>query len=68
MVMGARIGWLALAALMLCTPAVAQPDAWEGTWRGELGDLRGGTTVLTLTLVSDDDTTTGVVTGFTPST
>lgn len=49
-----RSGWLtALLAAGLAAPALAQPDSWAGTWRGELTSAPDAGSPVSLTLTTD---------------
>ena len=54
--------------LALVIPSEAQRDPWAGTWRGALTTPQGDTTDVTLTIVPEDGTYLGVITGFAAST
>ena len=57
---------VALAA-GLAAPALAQPDPWAGTWRGELTSGSASSTPVSLTLVAGEDGYTGLVDGLAPN-
>ena len=51
----------------LAAPALAQPDSWAGTWRGELTSAPDAVSPVSLTLVADDGGGyTGLVDGLAP--
>ena len=51
-----RLGWMMVVlAAGLATPAVAQPDSWAGTWRGELTSAPDASSPVSLTLVAGGD-------------
>jgi len=64
-----RLGWMtAMLAAGLAGPAVAQPDPWAGTWRGELTSGPDASSPVSLTLVAGDDSSyTGLVDGLAPN-
>ena len=68
--MARRLGWvMVMLAAGFATPAVAQPDSWAGTWRGELTSAPDASSPVSLTLVAGDDGGyTGLVDGFGPNT
>ena len=52
----------------LTAPALAQPDPWAGTWRGELSSGSEASSPVSLTLVADGDGGyTGLVDGLAPN-
>lgn len=56
-----------LLAAGLAPPALAQPDPWAGTWRGELTSAPDASTPVSLTLVAEaDGAYTGLVDGLAP--
>ena len=67
--MSRRLGWMTIAlAAGLATPALAQPDPWAGTWRGELTSGPEASSPVSLTLVAGDDGGyTGLVDGLAPN-
>ena len=68
--MARRVGWMTvMLAAGLCTaPALAQPDSWAGTWRGELTSGPDGSSPVSLTLVAGGDGAyTGLVDGLAPN-
>ena len=63
------------ATLLLAPPALAQrgrgqvpSDPWAGSWRGTLTTPQGDDTSVTITLVGEDGSYTGLATGFGPGT
>ena len=59
--------WAALLAAGLAAPALAQPDSWAGTWRGELTSAPDASSPVSLTLVADGGGGyTGLVDGLAP--
>ena len=59
--------WAALLAAGLAAPALAQPDSWAGTWRGELTSAPDAASPVSLTLVADGGGGyTGLVDGLAP--
>ena len=58
--------WAALLAAGLAAPALAQPDSWAGTWRGELTSAPDASSPVSLTLVADGGGYTGLVDGLAP--
>ena len=64
-----RLGWMTITlAAGLAAPALAQPDPWAGTWRGELTSESDTSSPVSLTLVADGDGGyTGLVDGLAPN-
>ncbi len=68
--MARRVGWMMvmLAAGLFTAPALAQPDPWAGTWRGELTSAPEASSPVSLTLVAGGDGTyAGLVDGLAPN-
>ncbi len=64
-----RLGWMmVLLAAGLAAPALAQPDPWAGTWRGELTSGSDAGTSVSLTLAAGGEGGyTGLVNGLAPN-
>ena len=65
-----RLAWvMVMLAAGLAAPALAQPESWAGTWRGELTSGPDTGSPVSLTLVADDDGGyTGLIDGLAPNT